>query len=198
LHPVQLQAQNAARRSRLTTFFRLILVIPHLILMALWGIAVYFVTIIAWFAILITGRYPAGMWRFSAEWFAYAIRVQGYYLLLVDPYPPFGNAGADYPVYFGIDYPQSQSRLKAFFRAFLVIPFAIVAYVLNLVLELVVFVSWFIIVIMGMQPDGLHSFVQMALRFQARTAAFYLLLTDAWPNFSEGQAQAAGAPAYVR
>jgi hypothetical protein len=197
LHPIQFQAQFAQRRSRLTTFFRIILVIPHMILVALWGIAALVVTLIAWFAILITGRYPVGMWRFVAEWFAYSTRVNGYYSLLTDVYPPFGNAGSEYPVYVGLEYPQASSRLKTFFRGILVIPFAIVAYVLNAVNGLVVFVSWVIIVIMGTLPGGLFNFIQMALRFQARVGAFYLLLTDAWPNFSEPQAQPAGQPAYV-
>jgi hypothetical protein len=197
LHPVQFMAQYAQRRSRLTVFFRLILVIPHLIVAALWGIAALVVTFIAWFAILITGRYPVGMWRFSAEWFAYSMRVNGYYNLLTDVYPPFGNAGSDYPIYVGLEYPETSSRLKTFFRAILVIPFYIVAYVLNLVLSLVAFVSWVIIVIMGTLPGGLFNFIQMALRFQCRTLAFYLLLTDAWPNFSEPQQQPSGTPAYV-
>jgi hypothetical protein len=197
LHPIQFQAQFAQRRSRLTTFFRIILVIPHMILVALWGIAALVVTLIAWFAILITGRYPVGMWRFVAEWFAYSTRVNGYYSLLTDAYPPFGNAGSEYPIYVGLEYPQASSRLKTFFRGILVIPFAIVAYVLNAVNGLVVFVSWVIIVIMGTLPGGLFNFIQMALRFQARVGAFYLLLTDAWPNFSEPQVQTAGTPAYV-
>ena len=197
MHPVQFMAQYAQRRSRLTVFFRLILAIPHLIVASLWGIAAIIVTFIAWFAILITGRYPLGMWRFVAEWFAYYQRVMGYTWLLTDVYPPFGNAGSEYPIYVGLEYPEASSRLKTFFRAVLVIPFLIVAYVLNWVGEIVAFISWVIIVIMGTLPGGLFNFIQMVLRFQARVGAFYLLLTDAWPNFSEPQQQPSGTPAYV-
>jgi hypothetical protein len=57
-HPVQYEAVYVAERSRVTTFFRLILAIPHFILVALWGIPVYVVTVIAWIAIIITGSYP--------------------------------------------------------------------------------------------------------------------------------------------
>jgi hypothetical protein len=199
LHPVQFQAQFAQRRSRLTTFFRLILVIPHVIVVALWGIAALIVSIGAWFAILVTGRYPIGMWRFAAEWFAYSMRVAGYYSLLTDAYPPFGNAGPDYPIYVGVEYPQVSSRLKALFRIILVIPFYILSYVLTLLTSYIVLpISWLVIVFAGTLPGGLFNFISMSLRFQARTGAFYLLLTDAWPNFSEGQQpQPAGTPAYV-
>ena len=197
MHPVQFMAQYAQRRSRLTVFFRLILAIPHLIVASLWGIAAIVVTFIAWFAILITGRYPLGMWRFVAEWFAYYQRVMGYTWLLTDVYPPFGNAGSEYPIYVGLEYPEASSRLKTFFRAVLVIPFLIVAYVLNWVGEIVAFISWVIIVIMGTLPGGLFNFIQMVLRFGARVSAFGLLLTDAWPNFSEPQQQPSGTPAYV-
>jgi hypothetical protein len=67
-----------------------LLAIPHYIVLAVLGILVVLVTIIAWFAILITGRYPRGMFDFVVGVGRWATRVWAYaFLLVTDRYPPF-------------------------------------------------------------------------------------------------------------
>jgi len=72
-----------------------LLVIPHLIiLLFLWAAAVV-VVIIAWFAIVFTGRYPRGMFDFVEGVLRWGQRVIGYaFLLVTDVYPPFSLAAA--------------------------------------------------------------------------------------------------------
>ena len=65
--PVHFDVELPERQSRLTTFFRLILVIPHLVVVILWGILVEIAVFLAWFAILFTGRYPRGFFNFGAR-----------------------------------------------------------------------------------------------------------------------------------
>jgi hypothetical protein len=76
-------------RDRLTVAFRPILAIPHLI--AIWaiGFAWAIATIIAWFAILFTGRYPRALYDFATGALRWTTRVEAYLLLLTDDYPPF-------------------------------------------------------------------------------------------------------------
>ena len=76
-------------RERLTVFFRLILAIPHFIVLFFIFIAWCFTTVLAWFVILFTGSYPAGMYNFAVGALRWVVRVQAYLLLLVDEYPPF-------------------------------------------------------------------------------------------------------------
>jgi Domain of unknown function (DUF4389) len=76
-------------RNRLTVAFRIILVIPHLIVLAILGIAAAVVTIISWFAVLFSGRWPEGMRTFVLDVARWYLRVQSYLLLLADEYPPF-------------------------------------------------------------------------------------------------------------
>ena len=76
-------------RERLTVFFRLILAFPHFIVLFLIFIAWCFTTVLAWFAILFTGAYPAGMYDFAVGSLRWLVRVEAYLLLLVDEYPPF-------------------------------------------------------------------------------------------------------------
>jgi len=76
-------------RNRWTVGFRLILAIPQIIVFALVAIAWIVTLIIAWFAILFTGRYPQGLWRFGVGVQRWSLRLQAYLLLLRDEYPPF-------------------------------------------------------------------------------------------------------------
>jgi Domain of unknown function (DUF4389) len=95
-HPIGLIVTDDLHRSRLTVFFRLLLVIPHLIWLEIWGIAVTFAVLFAWFAALFTRRVPQGLHDFNAGYLRYSTRVSGYIFLLADPWPPFSSADA-YP-----------------------------------------------------------------------------------------------------
>ena len=79
-------------RNRLTVAFRIILVIPHILALVALGIAAAFVSLIALFAVLFTGRWPEGMRGFVLNVYRWYLRVQTYWLLLTDMYPPFALA----------------------------------------------------------------------------------------------------------
>jgi hypothetical protein len=78
-------------RNRLTSFFliRFILAIPHLIVLSFLAIAAFVVWVIAAFAILFTGAWPEGMLRFVIGYLRWSLRVNAYFFLLTDEYPPF-------------------------------------------------------------------------------------------------------------
>ena len=67
-----------------------LLVIPHYIVLFFLGIAVFFVVILAWFAILATGQYPRALFDFMVGVGRWWLRVTAYaFLLVTDRYPPF-------------------------------------------------------------------------------------------------------------
>jgi hypothetical protein len=67
-----------------------ILAIPHFVVLLFLGIASVFVVVLAWFAILFTGRYPRSLFEFVEGVMRWGLRVQAYSMLLVtDRYPPF-------------------------------------------------------------------------------------------------------------
>ena len=76
-------------RNRLTTAFRIILVIPHLIVLAFLFLGAAVAVLIALFAVLFTGRWPEGLRDFVVNVMRWGLRVQAYFLLLNDEYPPF-------------------------------------------------------------------------------------------------------------
>lgn len=81
--------QPEGARNRLTVAFRVLLAIPHLLILCMLGFAWGVTTAIAWVAILFTGRYPETLYGFAIGVFAWSIRVESYMLLLRDEYPPF-------------------------------------------------------------------------------------------------------------
>ena len=76
-------------RRRLIVGFRLILIIPQLLVVGLLTIAWWVTSFIAWLAILFTGNYPQGLYEFGVGVLRWLLRVEAYMLLLVDEYPPF-------------------------------------------------------------------------------------------------------------
>lgn len=88
-YSLRLTVTPTEKHNRLTVLFRIFLVIPHAIILTFLGIALIVVTIIAWFAILITGQYPEGMYNFSRGVLRWGARVAAYIYLFVDDYPPF-------------------------------------------------------------------------------------------------------------
>jgi hypothetical protein len=76
-------------RSRLTIFFRAIMVIPHFFVLYFLGIAAAVLTFIGFFAVLFTAHWPSGLREFVLGYLRWAQRVGAYYLLLTDEYPPF-------------------------------------------------------------------------------------------------------------
>lgn len=76
-------------RDRLTVAFRIVLALPHILAVWALGIAWACTTLVAWFSILFTGRYPPGLYDFGVGVLRWNIRVEAYLLLLHDQYPPF-------------------------------------------------------------------------------------------------------------
>jgi hypothetical protein len=193
-YPVSYVADYVEPRNRLTAFFRLLLAIPIAIWVALYGIVVQFAVIIAWFAIVITGKFPAGLYRFIADFVDVEVAATGYMVLLAEPYPPFmANQKPDYPIrmYFSGPLPQ-YSRLKTFFRFLLAIPIMIARYVAQLLLEITAIAAWFVSVIMGRLPRGLFDPMVLANSYIARSDAYLFLLTETYPPMQDEQTRTAG------
>jgi Domain of unknown function (DUF4389) len=185
-YPVTFEADYVEKRSRLTTFFRLLLAIPHLIVLTFYALAAGVVVIIAWFALVFTGRWPRGMYDFVAGFFRYGTAVHGYFYLLTDQYPPFGPDVDSYPVRLNVAPPQDEySRLKVLFRIILAIPPYIIAYAMNIVMQVGAFLAWFAIVVLGRQPKGLQDMIVLGLSYQQRAYTYIALITEDWPPFTD-------------
>jgi hypothetical protein len=185
MYPVSFSADYVEPRSRLTTFFRLILAIPHFFVVMGFGIVAFVCVVIAWFAIVITGRYPPTLYMWVSRFVLYATQVNGYITFLTDEYPDFGGA-EQYPVRMSFSGPLAEySRLKTGFRVILAIPIVILRYVAALLTEVGAFFAWIVIVITANMPRGLQDLLVLAESFMARTDAYLFLLTETYPPVRE-------------
>jgi hypothetical protein len=196
-YPIAYEADFAVERSRLTTFFRPLLAIPVLLVGFFFVIALCVCTLIAWFAILFTGRFPAGLYVFAAGAHRYLARTTGYVRLLTDAYPPFDREEhPEYPVRITIAPAlESYSRVKALFRIFLAIPVILIGYALNILGNIAMILSWVLIVVTGRQNRGLQEALNLATAYGIRANIYYGLLTEDWPPFSPEGGPALGPPA---
>jgi Domain of unknown function (DUF4389) len=188
-YPVAFEVDYAERRSRLTALLRLILAIPLAIWSYFYGVAAYCGVVIAWFAIVITGRYPEGLYNFVAGYTRLLARTTAYAVLLCDRYPSFGGSDdPSYPVRMHFAGPLPRySRWKTLFRGVLAIPIWILRYATNLLLEIAAFAAWLVIVVTGKLPRGLFEVLEFAVSYAARSDAYLFLLTETYPPFEEAQ-----------
>lgn len=198
MYPVHYETDHALERSRLTTFFRLLLYIPIGLWAGLYSIAAAVVVVIAWFAIVFTGRYPAGMYDFVAGGVRLTAKANAYLLLVTDRYPSFTpDADASYPVRVDIGPPKERySRAKAFFRIILAIPVLVILYALNIVAQVCAVAAWFVILVTGSLPKGLQDAIDLGLGYGIRAQGYLALLTEEWPPLTdEHRRLGPGAPA---
>lgn len=88
-YPITVGVVYPEKLSRLSTFFRIILLIPQAVVLYFVGIVASVLMFFAWWAILFTGKYPKGLFDFVAGYLRWSTRVNGYSSLLTDKYPPF-------------------------------------------------------------------------------------------------------------
>jgi uncharacterized membrane protein len=189
------EAEYVEQRSRVSTFFRYFLAIPHYFVLFFYGIGAFFAIVVAWFALVITGNYPPGIYSFLDGFLRYSTAVYGYLALLTDEYPPFGPADTEsYPARIIVPPAKPQySRVKALLRILLAIPVLIILYAMQLVWEIGAFLAWFVIVIVGKQPKGLQDMIVLGLSYQVRANAYLWLMTEDWPPFTDPQGGTIGA-----
>jgi hypothetical protein len=188
-----------APQNRLTVLVRIILAIPHLVVLYALSIAAEVVLIICWFAALFLGRLPEGLGDFLCGYLRWVARVQAYLLLLTDQYPPFALSEMDYPVQILLR-PGRLNRLAVFFRIILAIPASLLAALVTLGMEtIVLFVTWLIVLIMGRMPTSLYEAFAAGLRYYLRHTGYLFLLTGTYPwgLFGDQPEAGTGWPAMV-
>jgi hypothetical protein len=200
-YPVRFSVDHPDRElNRLTTFFRLLVAIPILIVLATvsggaweWsyerGTAVAagaggFLFFGPLLMILFRQKYPRWWFDWSRELLRFSNRVGVYLGLMDDRYP---STDAHQSVHLDIDYPnvkQDLNRWLPLVKWFLAIPHYVVLFFLYIAAAIVVVIAWFAILFTGRYPRSLFEFVEGVVRWHDRVIGYALLLvTDRYPPF---------------
>lgn len=194
MYPITYEADFNPTPNRGTTFFRILLAIPWLIVALFWGLLFSFTHLFAWVAVVILGRYPAWLYEFNSGVVRYSVRVSAWFYLQTDEWPPFSlSDDPSYPIRVNFaPAAERQSRLKAFFRLILALPVAlVVAYGVRPVLAGLGFIAWLTIVFRGYMPEMLNNALIFVNGLDARVLGYIAILTDDYPPIGIEKAQAA-------
>lgn len=183
-YPVHFEVQYPEGENRFMILIRWLLAIPHVIVLYFLQIIAAILVFVAWFVLLITGRYPDGMFQFVTGFLRWSLNVSAY-VYFHNAYPPFSmSEGAYDRLTFEVDQQDSHNRLTVLFRLFLLIPHVIVLYFLQLIAVLVGLVTVIAVLVTGSYPRGMFDFLVGVGRWSARVNAYALLLTDRFPPFA--------------
>ena len=208
-YPARLELDYQEKLSRVTTIFRIILVIPILIILGILtsgsdtviqtvnqagevvtetvqtgaGIvgSLFLVTLLL---ILFRKRYPKWWFDFVLALNRFSLRISAYIALLTDKYP---STEDEQNIHLELDYPNAQTDLKRgmpLVKWFLAIPHYVILFFLWIAVFVVVLIAWFAIIFTGRYPRGLFEYVVGVMRWTWRVQAYAILLaTDKYPPF---------------
>jgi hypothetical protein len=222
-YPVQLSGQFDPQLSRWLWLVKWVLAIPHYVVLAFLWVAFGVTTVLAWFAILFTGRYPRGLFDFNVGVLRWSWRV-GFYAsgaIGTDRYPPFTLSRTDYPADFDVDYPEHLSRGLVLVKSWLLaIPQLIIVALVTAdmplwwtarndwgsghqatagisLLGILVLVAGVVLLFTGRYPRPLFDIVIGVNRWIYRVLAYVALMRDEYPPFrlDQGPHEPADRPA---
>jgi len=219
-YPVRVEGELEPGLNRWLWLVKWALAIPHYIVLAFLWLALFVLTVVAFFAILFTGRYPRGIFDFNVGVLRWTWRVAfySYGALGTDRYPPFTlDDVPEYPARLEVAYPERLSRGLVLVKWWLLaIPQYLVVGILvgagsaataqvddwfwgigldTGLIGILVLVAGVALLFTTRYPNGLFDFVVGLDRWVARVAAYVLLMRDEYPPFrlDQGGADPAGA-----
>jgi Domain of unknown function (DUF4389) len=207
VHPVRVQGDLDPALSRWQWLVKWILAIPHYVVLLFLHIAYVVVTVIAFFAILFTGKYPRGLFDFNVGVMRWRWRVLFYAIsaLGTDKYPPFSlRPSADYPADLEVDYPERLHRGLVLIKWWLLaIPHYLIltaffyggmqfmgngddhwgGYVFLPLISVLLLIAVIALLFTARYPKGLYDFVIGINRWGIRVRAYASLMRDEYPPF---------------
>jgi Domain of unknown function (DUF4389) len=181
-HPVRVTVTDDLRRSRLLTFFRLPIAIPHIVWILLWTIPALVAALLNWLSALAIGRSPRPFHRFLSRYLRYGSHLTAFLFMVGNQFPGFTGKPGTYPVDVELPAPEPQRRLVTLFRLLLAFPAFVVGGGLGGALFVVGILGWFVGLFLGRMPDGLRNLGAYAIRYSTQTNAYLYVLTERYPD----------------
>ena len=185
-YPFVLEIDGPVPQGRLSILLRFFYAIPFFIALGFLQFGGAIVGFVAFFVILVTGKYPPSLRAFATDVVRWQARGNAYFFLLTGAYPPFAMGAIEtYPIrLIGEGELEGRNRLTTLFRYIIIIPHLIALAFVTLAGFFVLLVGWVVAVFTASLPRGSHDFLSGQLRWSTRVVAYANLLTDDFPPFS--------------
>ncbi len=210
-YPLRLEGELDDHLSRWLWLVKWVLAIPHYIVLFFLWVAFFVLSVIAFFAILFTGRYPRGIFDFNVGVMRWSWRVgfYSYSTLGTDRYPPFTLGPADYPATLEVAYPTELSRGLVLVKWWLLaIPHYLIVAVLGTgllwsgswaggggwndwqwggwgggLIGILVLIAGVVLLFTGRYPRDIFRLLMGFNRWSYRVLAYAALMRDEYPPF---------------
>jgi Domain of unknown function (DUF4389) len=199
ISPVRVEADLAPELSRWLWLVKWLLLIPHLVCLVFLWITFVLATVVVFFVMLFTGRYPRGLfdWNLGVLRWSWRVAFYGYSALGTDRYPPFTmGEEPEYPARLALDYPARQRRGLPLIGWWLLgLPQYAIAGLLagggfgwgshysGGVVGVLVFVAAMLLLFKNRYPGDLFDLIMGFNRWGFRACAYAAFLTPAYPPF---------------
>lgn len=182
---IRVSDDEPLRRRRLAVLFRVLLFIPPYAVLAAWTVVALGLVVLAWLALLVTGRLPRLLHRYLAAYLRFTGQATAWFFLLSGTYPnPFRVRA--HPLEVLVPDAGRQPRLVTLLRAVLAIPALVLTGALRVVLMLSSIPAWFSGLVLGRTTAGLEELGTFCLRYELETVGFLLLLSARYPRLAPG------------
>jgi hypothetical protein len=186
-YPLRLDGTLDPPLNRWLWLVKWLLILPHAIVLTFLWIAFAVLSVVAFFAILITGSYPRALFEFNVGVLRWSWRVAfySYSALGTDRYPPFTlDDVPDYPARLEVQYPQSLSRGLVLVKSWLLaLPHYLIIGVFGSLVSVLTFVAGIMLLFTGRYPEPIFDLALGADRWIHRVIAYAALMTDDYPPF---------------
>jgi len=203
-YPLRLEGKLDPTTSRWLWIIKWLLVLPHGFVLIFLYLCSVLTWVVAFFAILITGRYPRGLFNYNVGVLRWSWRVSFYSsgAFATDEYPPFTLEDTNYPARLDVAYPEHLNRWLVLVKWLLAVPhLLIVALLVDVtvstsmqqegwaswgawgLISILALVSVLMLAFSSTYPRGLFDLLMGLNRWVYRVWAYMMLMTDEYPSF---------------
>ncbi len=193
-YPIDIRFDRTQRVSRfwgipiLGIVIRYLILIPHFVVLGIYGIVVGIALLFSWIPVLLLGRYGNWAYDIVGGYLRWSYRVYAYALCMVGPYPPF-STGPGYPVEVDFDRTTRVNRLWGipllgiFIREIALIPQFILLWVVGILTGFIMLFAWIPVLLFGRFPQIGYDIVGGYMRLSLRITGWLLLMAGPYPPF---------------
>lgn len=187
--PVDDEERNRWLAAAGIVLVKAILLLPHILLLFLFGLMIQILAWIGYWGIAINGRMPDLIRRLEIVFLSWMTRAVAWFTGVTDVYPTFGTEQETGVTVVVEPAEEPQNRMLAILGILLIrtiaaLPHIIILFLMSFGVVLVAWIGYFVVLFTGRLPLGLHEFVLNYQRWWARAWGWIVALADEYPPFT--------------